>query len=224
MSLIEMKNVKKTYLLGEIETHALRGIDLKIEKKEFVALLGPSGSGKTTILNVIGTIDYQTSGDILIEEQNIANLSDNKKSELRNTKIGFVFQNFNLIPVLTALENVMLPLQMNGFSSLKAKKKAIGRLEDVGIHQFASHRPDKLSGGQRQRVAVARALINDPNIILADEPTANLDSKTAQNIISLMQKLNERENMTFIFSTHDQRLIDNVERLVHLQDGKIIEQ
>lgn len=223
MSLIEMKNVKKTYLLGEIETHALRGIDLKIEKKEFVALLGPSGSGKTTILNVIGTIDYQTSGDILIEEQNIANLSDNKKSELRNTKIGFVFQNFNLIPVLTALENVMLPLQMNGFSSLKAKKKAIGRLEDVGIHQFASHRPDKLSGGQRQRVAVARALINDPNIILADEPTANLDSKTAQNIISLMQKLNEKENMTFIFSTHDQRLIDNVERLVHLQDGKIIE-
>ncbi len=223
MSLIEMRNVKKSYMIGETQTKALRGIDLTIEREEFVAIWGPSGSGKTTVLNLIGAIDTQSSGDVVIEGKKIDELSDNDQTELRNNKIGFIFQKFNLIPVLTALENVMLPLQINGVSAAVCKKKAMDRLKDVGIESFALHRPDKLSGGQQQRVAVARALVSDPSIVIADEPTANLDSENARNIIDLMRDLNKKEKTTFIFSTHDQRLLDHVERLIHLEDGKIIE-
>ncbi len=223
MSLIEMRNVKKSYMIGETQTKALRGIDLTIEREEFVAIWGPSGSGKTTVLNLIGAIDTQSSGDVVIEGKKIDELSDNDQTELRNNKIGFIFQKFNLIPVLTALENVMLPLQINGVSATVCKKKAMDRLKDVGIEAFALHRPDKLSGGQQQRVAVARALVSDPSIVIADEPTANLDSENARNIIELMRDLNKKEKTTFIFSTHDQRLLDHVERLIHLEDGKIIE-
>jgi putative ABC transport system ATP-binding protein len=223
MALIEMKNLKKDYFLGETVVHALQGIDLQIDKGEFVAIWGPSGSGKTTLLNLIGAIDEPTAGDLEIAGREIHSLSDNQRSELRNETIGFIFQGFNLIPVLSALENVMLPLQIQGQSFGEAKAKALTRLQEVGLSEFIHHRPFKMSGGQQQRVAIARALVNDPSLVIADEPTANLDSETARMIIDLMRKLNEKEETTFIFSTHDQRLLDRVKRLVRLEDGRIVD-
>ena len=223
MPLIEIRSIKKDYLLGETIVRALRGVDLTIDKGEFVAIWGPSGSGKTTLLNLIGAIDEPTSGQLLIDGQDIGLLSDNKRTELRNKSIGFIFQGFNLIPVLSAMENVMLPLEIKGMSISKAKDTAIRRLNEVGLSDFVRNRPDKMSGGQQQRVAIARALVTDPSLVIADEPTANLDSDTSRNIIGLMRDLNEREKTTFIFSTHDQRLLDQVERLVRLEDGMILD-
>lgn len=221
MNLIKMKNITKNYYLGETIVHALKGIDLIIEKEEFTAIWGPSGSGKTTLLNLIGTIDEPSSGDLFFNEEKINNINDNNKSEFRNNEIGFIFQTFNLIPVLSALENVMLPLQIKGVSAGKAKKEAFKRLCDVELEQFVNNRPDKMSGGQRQRVAIARALITNPSIVLADEPTANLDFKTSNSIIEIMKKINERDKTTFVFSTHDQRLLDQMNRLIQLEDGQI---
>ncbi len=223
MALIEMKHIKKDYHLGETVVHALRGIDLEIEKGEFIGIWGPSGSGKTTLLNLIGAIDEPTEGRLLIRDTDIHALSDNKRSELRNQTIGFIFQSFNLVPVLSALENVMLPLQIEGASAKAAKAKAQSRLKEVGLSDFIHHRPFKMSGGQQQRVAIARALATDPSLVIADEPTANLDSETARTIIALMRELNEKEDTTFLFSTHDQRLLDSVKRLVRLEDGKIVD-
>jgi len=222
MVLIEIKKVEKEYHLGETTVPALRGVDLDIEAGEFVAVWGPSGSGKTTLLNLIGAIDEPTRGEVFLNGKNIKKMSDNKRSELRNHTIGFVFQGFNLVPVLSALENVMLPLQINGTSNAKAKEIAISRLDAVGLKEFMKHRPDKLSGGQQQRVSIARALAANPSMVIADEPTANLDSETAKSIIRLMRELNEKEGVTFIFSTHDQRLLDQVKRMVRMEDGKII--
>jgi len=222
MSLIEMEAIKKDYFLGETIVHALKGIDLTIENGEFVAVWGPSGSGKTTLLNLIGAVDEPTQGDLFIKDNEVALLSDDQKTELRNRFIGFIFQNFNLIPVLSALENVMLPIQISGQPMLRAKEKALKCLEDVALSDFVNHRPDKLSGGQRQRVAIARALVTNPSLVIADEPTANLDSETSRRIIGLMRDLNEKEKTTFIFSTHDQRLLDQVGRLIRLEDGKIL--
>lgn len=221
MHSIEFKGVKKDYHLGETMVRALRGIDLTIERGEFAAILGASGSGKTTLLNLAGAIDEPTKGEVCINGQNVSDLSDNQKAELRNERIGYIFQNFNLISVLTALENVMLSLQIRGGKSSSIKAEAKMRLEEVGLGDFMHHRPDKLSGGQRQRVAIARALITRPLLILADEPTANLDHETAQSIIDLMKDLNEKDNVTFVFSTHDQRLIDRVKRVIRINDGKI---
>lgn len=221
MALIQIKKVEKEYHLGETTVPALRGVDLDIEAGEFVAVWGPSGSGKTTLLNLIGAIDEPTRGEVFINGKNINKMSDNKRSELRNHTIGFVFQGFNLVPVLSAVENVMLPLQINGTGNSKAKEIAMARLDAVGLKEFIKHRPDKLSGGQQQRVSIARALAANPSMVIADEPTANLDSETAKNIIRLMRKLNEKEGVTFIFSTHDQRLLDRVKRMVRLEDGKI---
>lgn len=223
MALIETIGIKKDYRLGETVVHALRGVDMTIDKGEFVAVWGPSGSGKTTLLNLIGTIDEPSAGQVFIDGQEVALLSDNKRTELRNRSIGFIFQGFNLIPVLTALENVMLPLQIRGVSFSKAREKALHRLDEVELSDFVHHRPDKMSGGQQQRVAIARALVTDPSLVIADEPTANLDSDTSRKIIGLMRDLNEKGKTTFIFSTHDQRLLDQVERLVRLEDGKILE-
>ncbi len=223
MALIEMKDIKKDYFLGETVVHALRGIDLQIDKGEFVAIWGPSGSGKTTLLNLIGAIDEPSTGDLAIAGQKVRSLSDNQRSELRNDTIGFIFQGFNLVPVLSAWENVMLPLQIKGSPSGEAKAKALSRLEEVGLGEFIHHRPSKMSGGQQQRVAIARALVNDPSLVIADEPTANLDSETARMIMDLMRALNEKEATTFIFSTHDQRLLDRVKRLVRLEDGRIVD-
>lgn len=218
-----MKQVWKCYRLGETEIAALQGVDFSLEQGEFVAVWGPSGSGKTTLCNLIGMIDNPTRGSVEFEDQEIAHLPDAKLSELRNQSIGFIFQNFNLIPVLSALENVMLPLQIKGESSKVAKEKSMEALAEVGLSHHADHRPDKLSGGQRQRVAIARALVVGPALVLADEPTANLDSENAEKIIDLMRGINRKKGTTFLFSTHDQRLLERVVRQVHLLDGKIIE-
>jgi putative ABC transport system ATP-binding protein len=223
VALIEMKNIRKDYHLGETVVPALRGIDLEIDQGDFIAVWGPSGSGKTTLLNLIGAIDDPTEGRLTIGGSDIQSLSDNKRTELRNYTIGFIFQGFNLIPVLSALENVMLPLQIRGVSTKEAKSKALDRLADVGLSDFVKHRPFKMSGGQQQRVAIARALVTEPSLVIADEPTANLDSETARTIIALMRDLNEKDGMTFLFSTHDQRLLDQVKHLIRLEDGRIID-
>jgi len=223
MALIEMVKVTKDYFLGETVVPALRGVDLQIDKGEFVAIWGPSGSGKTTLLNLIGAIDEPTAGQLAIAGREVRSLSDDQRSELRNDTVGFIFQGFNLIPVLSALENVMLPLQIKGVSAGEAKVKALNRLQEVGLGEWIRHRPFKMSGGQQQRVAIARALVNDPSLVIADEPTANLDSETARLIIALMRELNRKEQTTFIFSTHDQRLLDQVNRLVRLEDGRIVD-
>jgi putative ABC transport system ATP-binding protein len=223
MALIKMKDIRKDYFLGETVVHALRGIDLEIDKGEFIGVWGPSGSGKTTLLNLIGAIDEPTKGKLMVAGKDVHSLSDNRRSELRNETIGYIFQGFNLVPVLSALENVMLPLQIKGASFKKAKAKALSRLEEVGISELVHHRPAKMSGGQQQRVAIARALVNNPSLVIADEPTANLDSDTARMIIAIMRELNEKDQITFIFSTHDQRLLGEVKRLVRLEDGRIVD-
>jgi putative ABC transport system ATP-binding protein len=222
MALIEMKNITKDYHLGETVVHALRGVDLQIDNKEFVAIWGPSGSGKTTLLNLISAIDEPTTGELVIAGKDVRSLRDNQKSEHRNETIGFIFQSFNLVPVFSALENVMLPLQIKGASATEARKQAMSRLEEVGLSDLIHNRPAKMSGGQQQRVSIARALVNNPSLVIADEPTANLDSETARMIINLMRELNEKDHTTFIFSTHDQRLLDRVKRLIRLEDGKIV--
>lgn len=221
MALIEINSVTKDYRLGQTTVHALKGINLQVDAGEFVAIWGPSGSGKTTLLNLIGTIDEPTSGYVSFDGQDISRLSDNEKSELRNKSIGFIFQTFNLIPVLSALENVMLPLQIQGFPGSETVTKAMHRLEQVELSELVNNRPDKLSGGQQQRVSIARALVTNPSLVIADEPTANLDSDTAMKIIGLMRDLNRKEQTTFMFSTHDQRLLNNVGRLIRLEDGLI---
>ncbi|MEK7703116.1 MAG: ABC transporter ATP-binding protein [Nitrospirota bacterium] len=224
MALIEMKKVTKRYPLGETTVTALHEIDFQIHKGDFMAVWGPSGSGKTSLLNLIGMIDLPSSGEVCLSGEKINDLSDDALSELRNQKVGFIFQNFNLIPVLSALENVMLPLQIRGGDIKAAREKAIERLREVGLGTLLSSRPDQMSGGQRQRVAIARALITDPDIVLADEPTANLDSETSFRIISLMRELNEKNHVTFVFSTHDPRLLDHVNHKIKLVDGKIIKE
>ncbi len=222
MSILEFKGVTKDYRLGETTVHALRGVDLAVEKGDFIAVLGASGSGKTTLLNLAGVIDDPTGGTVVIDEKGTEMLTDNQKAELRNSTIGYIFQTFNLVSVLTALENVMLSLQIRGGRTGDIRRQAAERLDDVGLADFMHHRPDKLSGGQRQRVAIARALVTRPLLILADEPTANLDHETAQSIIELMKELNGKENVTFVFSTHDPRLISEVKRVVRIDDGKIV--
>lgn len=222
MNIVEFQDVKKDYRLGETTVQALRGVDLIVGKGEFAAILGASGSGKTTLLNLAGAIDDPTGGIVKINGRNTAQLSNNRKAELRNTTIGYIFQTFNLIPVFSALENVMLALQIRGGHMSGIRNAAEQRLEEVGLADCTRQRPDKLSGGQRQRVAIARALVTNPLLILADEPTANLDHRTAQSIIDLMKELNEKKQVTFIFSTHDQRLINEVRRVIRLEDGKIV--
>lgn len=223
MPLVELKHIYKDYHLGETKIAALKGIDLRIERGELVAIWGPSGSGKSTLCNLIGLLDTPTSGTVFLEGQDVVNLSDDQRSELRGKTIGFVFQTFNLIPVLSALENVVLPLEIQGESASTARAKAIRQLTNLGLAEHMAHRPQKLSGGQQQRVAIARALVNEAPIILADEPTANLDSDTAVKIIELMRELNQKSGVTFIFSTHDQRLLNSINRKILLRDGIIVE-
>ncbi|MBY0553955.1 ABC transporter ATP-binding protein [bacterium] len=223
-NVVDIKNVFKSYQLGSTEVHALRGLSLQIKKGEFAALIGASGSGKTTLLNLVGCLDNADRGDILIENVHVQDLSEDEKSDLRNQKIGFIFQSFNLIPVLNVYENVEIPLTIRTEVSAEERKaKVLSALKDVGLEEFVHHRPDQLSGGQRQRVAIARALVTEPSLILADEPTANLDSKTAHHIIDLMLELNKKRHMTFFFCTHDEKLMSRVERIVKIKDG-VIEQ
>ena len=223
MSLIHLDKVWKQYQLGETQVAALKGVDLKIEKGEFVAVWGPSGSGKSTLCNLIGEVDLPTSGTVMINGRNIQELSDDERSDHRNLSVGFVFQKFNLLQVLTTLENVMLPLNLRGGSEAEARDRAVSILNEMGLSAFMDHRPDKLSGGQQQRVAIARALVTNPPLVIADEPTANLDSENANKIVDLMRDFNRSKGTTFIFSTHDQRLLDRVKRQVRLQDGVIVE-
>lgn len=223
-AIVRLESVVKTYKLGETSVQALRGIDLALNRGEFTAVVGASGSGKSTLLNMIGCIDEPTSGKIILDGVDVHSLDDNRKSDLRNRKIGFIFQSFNLVPVLDVYENVELPLLINSeISSAERADRVKNAIADVGLTDRVRNRPDQLSGGQRQRVAIARALVGSPALVLADEPTANLDSVTSHRIIDLMLELNQRRQVTFLFSTHDEKLMSRVSRRVHITDGVLLE-
>lgn len=221
MSIIEINHLTKIYNPDKIPVHALNGVDLCIEKGEFTAIVGPSGSGKTTLLNILGGLDEPTTGNVVIHGTDLSKLSEAERSKFRLHHIGFVFQAFNLIPVLTAVENVAFILQIQGIPRAECHQKAMEMLESVGIAEQADKRPSEMSGGQQQRVAVARALASKPDFVLADEPTANLDSKSATNLLEIMERLNHQGGITFIFSTHDQRVMERAHRIVTLVDGVI---
>ncbi|MEN9824779.1 MAG: hypothetical protein RI953_524 [Pseudomonadota bacterium] len=222
--LVELHGVHKSYQFGKTLTPALRGIDLKLWPGDFTAIVGASGSGKSTLLNMVGCIDLPDSGEVVIQGRSVLSLSDDEKSALRNQKIGFIFQTFNLIPVLTVFDNIELPLTIQKSLSKHVRhQRVMEALERVGLIEFAHHLPDQLSGGQRQRVAIARALVTKPSIVLADEPTANLDSVTAHMIIDLMLKINETTQVTFLFSTHDEKLMKRVRNILRIQDGRLVE-
>ncbi len=221
MALIELRQVDKIYHLGETQVTALKQLSLTIQAGEFVAVSGPSGSGKSTLCNLIGAIDRPTNGTIQLNGVDLASLSDDALSTHRNESIGFIFQNFNLVNVLDAVENVMLPLQVRGEDPRKARHAATALLCELGLDKHLRHRPDHLSGGQRQRVAIARALVTRPPMVVADEPTANLDTENAERVLELMLQYHRAWNTTFVFSTHDPRLIQKVQRCVTLRDGCI---
>lgn len=221
MKVIEIKDLVKVYNSAEIKVRAVNGISIDFEEGEFAAVVGPSGSGKTTFLNMVGGLDEPTSGEVKISGQNIWNLSRSKLIDFRLRNIGFVFQAYNLIPVLTAKENVEFIMHLQGRDKHERDARTKELLEAVGLGDRINSRPNKLSGGQQQRVAVARALASKPKFILADEPTANLDSKSTQNLLDMMEKLNREENITFIFSTHDQRVVNKARRVITIEDGKI---
>jgi putative ABC transport system ATP-binding protein len=221
---VSVHDVTKVYALGQTRVQALSGVTLAVSEGEFMAVAGPSGSGKSTLLNLIGGLDRPTSGRVVIGGQDVSQLGDDQLSDLRAHRIGFIFQTFNLIPVLSAAENVEFPLLVRVGAPLprgQARERARRALEQVGLRDFARHRPDELSGGQRQRVAVARALVTEPALVLADEPTANLDSATGEAIIDLMLDINRRQRTTFIFSTHDPRVMAHAHRVVRLSDGRL---
>ena len=218
--IVEAVNLKKTYMLGKIPVEALRGVNLKIESGDFLAILGPSGSGKSTMLNLVGALDRPTSGTLLIDGVNVSTLSDNQLSDLRS-RVGFVFQFFNLIPRLTARDNVELSLSIAGIAKAERRKRAEELLETVGLKDRLKHKPAELSGGQQQRVAIARALANNPRFLLMDEPTGNIDSKTAREIMRLVKRLNTEKGVTIIMVTHDQHLAKEAKRAVQMFDGVI---
>ena len=222
--ILKLENVRKTYMMGEVLVPALRGVNFEVYEKDFVAIFGPSGSGKTTFLNIIGLLDKPTEGKTYIDGSNILKLNDSELAELRLKKFGFVFQTFQLVPWLTALQNVEIPLTIAGVTVDKREQKAIEFLRLVGLADRMTHRPLELSGGEQQRVAIARALVNDPEIILADEPTGNLDSKTGMEIILLLKRLNDERGATIVVVTHDKDIVDKVKRIVYLMDGAIVKE
>jgi putative ABC transport system ATP-binding protein len=218
---VKVENVRKTYRMGQIEVNALQGINLLINRGEFLSIMGPSGCGKSTMMHILGCLDRPTSGHVLLDNVDVDELDDNSLAEIRNKKVGFVFQTFNLLPKLNAIENVELPLIYAGVRFEERREKALALLEIVGLKDRANHKPSELSGGQSQRVAVARALINNPSIILADEPTGNLDSRSGEEIIHLFAELNARGN-TIIMVTHDQEIANHGKRIVRLKDGLVV--
>ncbi len=220
MTIIDIEKLTKTYVMGEQMVHALRGVSLRIEKGEYVALMGPSGSGKSTLMNMLGCLDTPTSGTYVLNGSDVSRMTDDELAEIRNKEIGFVFQTFNLIPRLTSLDNVALPLVYAGMSLGKRRKRAQEVLESVGLGERVDHRPNELSGGQRQRVAVARALVGSPSIILADEPTGNLDSKTSVEIMALFEEIHRKGN-TVILVTHEPDIALHAHRIVRLRDGVV---
>ena len=223
VTIVEAVNLKKTYMLGKVPVEALRGVNLKVENGDFLSILGPSGSGKSTLLHLIGALDKPTEGKVFIEGVDVSTLNDNQLADLRR-KIGFVFQFFNLIPRFTARENVELPMAINGLSKGERRKRSEELLENVGLKDRMNHKPTELSGGEQQRVAIARALANNPSFLLMDEPTGNIDSKAADDILKLVKSLNEGEGITTIMVTHDHRLASQAERTVHMLDGLIVQE
>ncbi len=221
MKIIEIKNLHKTYRETEVEVKAVNGVNLSFEEGEFAAIVGPSGSGKTTLLNIIGGLDQPSSGEVFVDHTRLSDLSSSQLIDFRMRNIGFVFQAYNLIPVLTAKENVEFIMHLQGRSKEERNERTQSLLEAVGLGDRLDSRPSRLSGGQQQRVAVARALASRPKFILADEPTANLDSKSSTNLLEIMEELNREENITFIFSTHDQRVVKKARRVITLEDGKV---
>ena len=222
MEVVKIENVTRVYQIGKVETQALRGVNLSIESGEFTALVGPSGSGKTTLLQMIGCLDQPSTGKVFINNKEVTTLNRNQRADMRRGTIGFIFQFFALIPTLTAYENVEMPLLLNGHTPKERKERVMELLKAVDLADRANNRPDQLSGGQQQRVAVARALAPSPKLILADEPTANLDTTNGQQVMEIMKKLNQETGVTFVFATHDPRVIGYATRTVTLQDGLIV--
>ncbi len=218
---VELTNVTKSYYQGKVEVRAIRGISLAIETGAFAAFAGPSGSGKTTLLNIIGSLDSADSGSVVVDQQDFSQMTSKALADFRLHRIGFVFQSYNLIPVLSALENVEYVMLLQGVPVVERKLRAETILEEVGLKDLLSRRPAELSGGQQQRVAVARALVSNPSIVLADEPTANLDSKTGEGLLDLMKTMNQEKEITFIFSTHDPRVMDYAQRIITIRDGRV---
>jgi putative ABC transport system ATP-binding protein len=223
MSLVQLRGIKKSYMLGRTEVVALKGVDLAIAKGEFTVVMGPSGSGKTTLLNIIGCLDRASEGSYQLDGQEIGHRDFNDLADIRNRKIGFIFQSFNLIPVLNVAENIEFPCLIRGENRKALRARALAVAKDVGLEPYLKHKPDELSGGQRQRVAIARALVTEPQLVLADEPTANLDSKTSDQIIDLMLELNRTKGVTFLFSTHDPRVMKHAKRVVRIADGVLVD-
>ena len=221
-TVIELKNLKKVYSEKTVPVKAVNDVSLSFCQQEFTAIVGASGSGKTTLLNLIGGIDDPTSGDVYINGENVSQLSDTKKTAFRRDNIGFVFQQYNLLPVLTASENVSFIMEMQKRPKVEIEKRVSELLASVGLADKSNERPNKLSGGQQQRVAVARALAHKPTFVIADEPTANLDSKSTADLLTIMEELNQTEGTTFIFSTHDQRVVDKARRVIVFEDGKVV--
>ena len=223
MSLVKIRGLKKSYQLGKTEVVALKGVDMDVERGEFTVVMGPSGSGKTTLLNIIGCLDKASAGSYALDGLEIGGKDFNDLADIRNRKIGFIFQSFNLIPVLNVVENIEFPCLIRGEPRKELRERVLHVAKDVGLETFLHHKPDELSGGQRQRVAIARALVTQPQLVLADEPTANLDSKTSQQIIDLMLDLNKTKGVTFIFSTHDPRVMEHARRVVRIADGALVD-
>lgn len=222
MALIDVVGVSKDYSLGKTVIHAIRDVSFSINEGDFLSFVGPSGCGKTTILNMLGCIDQPTRGTVLLEGVDVKSLSDDQEADTRLDKIGFIFQSFNLVPVLTVQENVELPMILAKHDIQYRKQRVEKLIEEVGLQEYKNHRPDELSGGQRQRVAIARALVNKPKLVIADEPTANLDSETAASILNLMAALNKEEKTSFVFSTHDPDVVSYANKIIRLKDGRIV--
>jgi putative ABC transport system ATP-binding protein len=220
-SIVELRDLHKHYQQGELEVKAVDNVSLTIEKGDFAALCGPSGSGKTSILNLIGGLDSVTSGKVILEGIDLSALANGELAEIRKNRIGFVFQAYNLIPVMTAYENAAFVLDLQGVDPTVSRAQVMKTLADVGLAGLEDRRPDQMSGGQQQRVAIARAIVTQPAIVLADEPTANVDSKTAESLLDLMETLNREQGVTFLFSTHDQHVMDRAKRIIHILDGQV---